>query len=722
MILCDLMMYMVGRVNSVCLMRSMIFIHLRAITGVVALYFISFNVFSAQPSYPEWWGNDLGKEEVVLPGYAPLRVDNTTILLSSGRQYKWEDSYLPVKLISKNQSLVSNAYIEVLINGKTAKIRPDNVEVVEANEHHVIIKSSGQINDTTELIVTTRVEYDGVAMAELLIKTTEPVDISQLHLVFEVQGNPWTKMLAFSPGEIGERTNRVVYEPEYSGEYLSALALSDGQKSFWLFQDNAEGWHTDGKDMLAVKPKGGVVEIRNKLINNILTVESRRIIKFNFLATPVKDVVANVKQNRVARNKSPKEGNNHGVHLWWINAFSHQLLPYTDYPLNAESGISDYDKKAYPGLFKNRRTLLEYKRSGIDRLPYFSAHVLNQHDPAYKKFRKQWEIHPVIHWNSLKYDPPFRDTRDETFLTHRAEGYTDYLLYRFSNLIDELGFEGLYFDQGGVRLSANPDNGQWIDSSGSKRGATDILAMREFHKRLATLFYTKEKKGLIVSHNSNDVIIPAYTFATSMVQGEEFNHWLTNYDYIDSVELDEVRTRLSGSAYGVPGVWLEVIFAVNKRLKKSNRPYNMSKSEWHKSVYYENAYKNFMALALLHDIPVWSYADLDLRVKTLKQLDWIEPETARFTGYWNYSPELFENQLYFSYYQGKDKGKYLIILSNLAGQDRVISYSKLLQTTGIGMMHESCADVDNQAVKDVTSAGSVQVISKRFTLLRFNCQ
>ena len=56
--------------------------------------------------------------------------------------------------------------------------------------------------------------------------------------------------------------------------------------------------------------------------------------------------------------------------------------------------------------------------------------------------------------------------RNDAFLTHRAEGYTDYLLYRFDDLITTLGMEGLYFDQGGVRLSSSMQNGGWLDKSG----------------------------------------------------------------------------------------------------------------------------------------------------------------------------------------------------------------------------------------------------------------
>jgi hypothetical protein len=443
--------------------------------------------------------------------------------------------------------------------------------------------------------------------------------------------------------------------------------------------------------------------------------------KFNFLATPVKDMVGNIRKNRVATNKSFMEGEYHGLNLWWITAFSHQVLPYTKYPLDVEKRVSTKDKNIYPGLFKNKQLLNDYKKFNIDRLPYFSGHVLNYFDPAYQRYKNIWEVHPKIHLNTYKYDNPFTSMRNDTYLTHGAEGYTDYLLYRFSELIDELGFEGLYFDQDEVTVSENPLNGLWIDSNRKTKGSTDILALRQFHKRLATLFYLKGKKGFIVSHNSNDMIIPAYTFATSMVQGEEFNHLLRNYDYVDSISLDEIRSRLAGGSYGIPTIWLEVIFSESARMDKSKRPSGMNSADWQKSQEYNNAYENFMTLALLHDMPTWSLSSLKLRTEIMKQIDWVEPETAKFVGYWTYSPDLFKNDVYHSYYQSKNKGKYLVVLSNLGMTSKNIKLDSLLANLNLDTKNKSCQWVPNNGRASNSALKFVLIKAKRFNLLSLVC-
>ncbi len=670
---------------------------------------------------PKWWNNDIGKEEIVLPGFFPLKYLDQTILLGAGRKYIWKNTFLPVEMFSKGKLLVTNTKLSLVIEGKKIDLSPGSLNFSKKTEHHAVIYGETVVNNKLKISVVTRVEYDGVAMVEVTLKPLQSIEIQNFSFETDVLENPWTKMLIFKPDGISNRTKHVLHEMKYNGPFLNAISTVDGERSFWLFQDNAIGWLGDYEHSTIIREQKNYVHIQQNLIAGKTPLVAEAVFKFNFLVTPIKKGNGNIRKYRVARSASMKEGINHGINLWWITAFAHQNLPFVDYPSGVESLLPKKDKEVYPGLFKNKLVLENFKKYKIDILPYFSAHTLNRFDPNYQKYRLLWEVKPEKVWK-IKYDNPFVSKRDDYFLTHRAEGYTDYLLFRFSELIDQLGFEGLYFDQGGVMVTENPKNGLWFDSKGYKRGSTDILALREFHKRLATLLYLKGKKGLIFSHNSNSMIIPAYTFVTGMVQGEEFNHWLNNYDYIGSTSLDEVRSRLSGVAFGVPTVWMEVIFTEDNRLKRSSRPKKMEKKEWHASKEYENAYQNFMSLALLHDMPTWAFAKLESRVGILKLIDWINPETADFVGYWNYPKNIFNNNVFHSHYLSKDKKRILVILSNLNSMKKEINIGKSINLLTIGIEnHSKCTWAFADVWKEKNKISTV-IESKRFKLIPFVCK
>ncbi|MDR4484156.1 MAG: hypothetical protein R3B95_13225 [Nitrospirales bacterium] len=635
--------------------------------------------FAYAESIPSWWGNEIGKEPIVLPGFTPVMVDGQSVKLGMGRTYTWDDSFVPRRMIARNQPLVTDSRLIISVNKSLRDISDKQFQVIEQTDHHVIIKVTARVEALLEINVTSRIEYDGLAMINVeLIPINKAVHVDELYYSSEILKSEWTKLLAYKPDTTHLRLKQVVFEPSYDGEFLNATALTDGQRSFWWFADHADGWNMTEKKATKVIEHEKSIYFQQNIIDRPTELAESRDYQFNLLVTPVKSGNGNVRSHRSARRIDQQEAAHHGVHTWWTTAFVHQLLPYSYFPEGIKKKLPKKDQEIYAGPGNTKALIQRSHKIGIDRLPYFSAHALNRYDPSYVIYREVWKVNPEMTLKG-KYDNPYSATRDDSILTHRADGYTDYLLHRFSELVDEVEFEGLYFDQGGVVPSSNPLNGQWYDADGGKHGATDILALRDFHKRLATMLHQKGKKGLIFSHNSNTAIVPAYTFVTAMVQGEGFNHWLKNYDYIDSITLDEVRSRLGSAAFGVPTLWLEVIWADIERLDQSSRRDKMTREEWITSDTYNRAYKNFMALALLHDMPTLSLAPIENRNEVFLGIDWVEPENAKFVGYWAFDRARFRNSLYHSYYVSEDGKKLLLIFSNLGNERITIDFDQIEQ-------------------------------------------
>lgn len=672
---------------------------------------------------PAWWGNAIGKDEVVLPGFEPVSITDKTVSLGVGRSYVWGQGLLPEKMTARGTDYVSNSALGLSYGGREYPLEASSFDIIEASAHHAIVETSATVAGALSVKSRVTIEYDGLAQIEINVTPLlKGVTIDSLFYRARVHDDDWTKMLAFQSDSIHKRQKKVVFDPSHQGDFLSAVAFTNGERSFWWFVDHAKGWGLDIKNATHVERKAEGIYLQQSLLNTKTRLSKTKTFTFNLLLSPVKIVNGNIRANRYARRLNSKESKYHGVNIWWTTAFVHQVLPYTEFPEGVKTRYPIKDQAVYPGLSKTRQHIKKNKRIGIDRIPYFSAHMLNRYDPAYERFRADWELYPKKAWTRRKYDTPYTAIRDDPYLTHRAEGYTDYLIYRFDQLVDELDFEGLYFDQGGVVGSKNPAHDGWLDSRGKRHAATDILPMRNFHKRLATLLHLKDKKAVIYSHNSNTVVLPAYSFVTEMVQGEEYIHWLKDFDYIASTSLDVVRSRLGSQAFGVPGMWLEVIYAQPRRLDRSSRPYSMSKKEWLASSYYDEAYQNFMALVLLHDMSTWAFAPIETRNKIFAKIDWLEPETARFVGYWNFNRARFSNELYHSYYLSKDKTSVALILSNLGERKQQVDVS----APGRFLLPSSVAncnswEVDGERNQELIKDASVEMPAKRFKILALRC-
>lgn len=616
------------------------------------------SVATGAPAVDIWLDNDLGKDEIVLPGFdGVIRKDNE-IHLGGGRSYKWVNSYLPVEITVGSSAISGPLELVARVDGSEVVLQPSRLAIIEEKPHHVILEASGTPLPGLDVRSLIRIEYDGLAMVTLTLTPESDFDIQGLDFRARLIANESLRMMAFDTDTIRRFNKNVVTAPEYSGKFLNAVGFADGDRSFWWLADNAEGWIWNADTVTEVRSSDGQVILQQRLIGSRWRVRKSMTFRFAFLATPVKNLDSAWRAEQIAARPTRKEAEYGRFHLWWTNVFAHETLPYTEYPRGVKQRLPDADIAAYRGAQYNRRELEKYRSWGMERLPYFSAHALTMLDPVMEEYRDQWEVEPnfVIAPGS---DYPYTAKVERPWVSQRASGYADYLLYRFNYLIDELGLTGLYFDQASVIESKNPAHGAWVDSRGRVQASTDILAMRYFFKRLATLFYLKGKPGYIFVHNSSTPVIPAYTFVTSMLQGEEYVKKLKSLDYIDSISLDTVRTQYTTGQYGIRNTWLSELWS--KRL----RPSGYSSDNWFKSSLFIEKYQNLMALALLHDIQVLSLAPLSMRIPIYRVLSNFRINEATFHGYWNNVIVSGNEHIKVSLYKSEESQSGLLVVANL---------------------------------------------------------
>jgi hypothetical protein len=229
-------------------------------------------------------------------------------------------------------------------------------------------------------------------------------------------------------------------------------------------------------------------------------------------------------------------------------------------------------------------------------------------------------------------DGPYAQGFARPHFSHRAPGFSDYLVSRLDAVLADLPVRGFYFDQGPPIESANPRH-LTADERIRPSAATDILAMRDFFKRLATAIQVRGREPLLYVHNSFSTVIPAYTFVTALVQGEEYNARLKGLNYQDSVDYDTLQATYAPAPFGIPVVWLEEVWSDYLAKQRPVR-YRADSAGWLQSREYLALWRNFVSVALLHDTVLWTVAPASARAALYQQLDDFGVSRSTFRGYW----------------------------------------------------------------------------------------
>jgi len=666
----------------------------------------------SQPKPPKvidatWVNNSVGLEEIALPGFKPVEVDPPYLRLSAQRSYKWNRGVLPAELLHNSDLVVSEMTVVAAVDGEEVELVVDEAVDIRQSQTSAVVEAIAQVPDVFSSLVTTTVELDGLARSSLTLTPEDNFTIDGLYVKVRVKAKYRPTVLGFKADTVRNRVKPLRLELPYRGEFLNAIGIPNGENSFWRFADNAKGWIWNGDQVTEVVETADGYEIKLHLIGAPHQVTEEMTFDFNFMLTPVKELGSEWRRKRIARGVNKSEAQYSKVQLWWTTAFAHQSLPYFDYPASIEDEISEHDKEAYPGLRENQSLLLENDRIGIDRLPYFSGHTLSGYDPVFREFEREWAVSPpfVIPGGS---DRPFTAALPKPWLSHRASGYNDYLIYRFNELAKDLDFQGLYFDQGGVIQTDNLASGGWIDSNGKLQASTDILAMRSFFKRLANVLHAHGREGYIYVHNSMSPIVPAYSFITGMVQGEEFVQYLEDYDYIESTDLELARAKFAPGQYGLISTWLSELWSYKV---DGGKPRLTPLADWQETETYKKALRKFLALALLHDTQLMTLAPFEQRSTLYQRFDDFGVDQSDFFGYWLSNKANPAEGLYISYY--KNEADYLVIVSNLNSQPQELGEEELEELLG-----HSISTADSTDATDLfAQTGRISLKSKDFLII-----
>jgi hypothetical protein len=653
--------------------------------------------------------NDLGSNPIVLPGFAPIVTNGTRFTLGP-RTYEWRNGYFPVRMDSLSTPMAGPMNLRMTVGGRVFLATGATVRVTEAYGHHVVVVAEGTPTPGLRVRTETRVEFDGMAWVKLTITPTAPVDIGRIDYEVDVLANVHTRTLRFATSDIRVQRRDQRIEAAYRGPFLNALGIADGRRSFWWFADNARGWRAAG-DVTELAPvASNRVRLRQRLLEGPQRLSQAMNVEFGFLLTPVREMGSSWRADRITAGVSAAEGQRGKIQISWDTAFSHMFLPYTEPAASLSARIPLPDRNAYPGLAASRALVERFRTSyGIHLLAYFSGHCLSDFDPMLVQSRPVWEVDPpfVLRAGHGSYPTP----NAKPVLSHRAKSYSDYLLYRMDEEIDKLGLAGIYLDQASVMDSASPSHGAWVDFAGRPQASTDILGTRALLKRLRTLFHQKGKPGYVLAHASNNELIPAFTFATAIVDGEQFTRRLVSDDYIASLPLDQARLQMAPGQYGIRSMWIPQFSY-----------FHASDPAWKGSAAEKRAYRNFLALTLVHDA---EFVPQDIpaqdRLNVLAAFDGFGTPMSTFHGYWIDRPLARSplSTVAISAYRRSSPTRLLLVVSNLSPSGNTVPIEIDAAAAGfpIGAGTQAWDRPSGTAIPWVGGRFSVPIPGKDFRLI-----
>src|SRR5271166_3613979 len=258
-------------------------------------------------------GAAIGNAEIVLPGYSPVRLTGRRVELAPGRAYQWDNSLLPVRIDSRDTELVGPMTIVIREAGVYKPVTAATFKVTAEAADHVELITTGTVGDQLTVEARTRIEYDGMAIVDLVITPHRPVHIDAMELVAPVARTPEMRLLGFAPETIYQYVKQIVFPLCEDLPYKSTIGFTGSGKAFWLLTDEPAIPSRSSRWPTSLVCDGDHVDLRQPLLAK-LDLSIPLTLRFAFLATPVRVLPPTFREDRVVPGLSADDasfGNRH---------------------------------------------------------------------------------------------------------------------------------------------------------------------------------------------------------------------------------------------------------------------------------------------------------------------------------------------------------------------------------------------------------------------------
>jgi hypothetical protein len=238
---------------------------------------------------PAWLGSKAGLGEEVLPPWTPVRVSGSTVAVW-GRSYRFGTLPLPASVTAREKELLASPItLTGMAGGREIAWTGETVRTEQCTPAACVLSVCSD-SEQLKCEGKTRIEYDGMVRADLrLLPKGSKVTIERLDLEIPLR-REHARYLHTWPGQWGSSGNSgALSAAGYRGPLKPFVWLGDEWRGLAWFVESDRGFAAvRGTDVLDIRPAGGTVVMRVRIISKPTTIDRPLEYTFGFQATPVK--------------------------------------------------------------------------------------------------------------------------------------------------------------------------------------------------------------------------------------------------------------------------------------------------------------------------------------------------------------------------------------------------------------------------------------------------
>lgn len=559
-----------------------------------------------------------------------------------GRSYAFNKSLLPSEIISQRDNILADSIkLVAVVDGKEIIWNKTAFNFLSADQEAAHYETSASADKISAHCLCST-EFDGMTRVDMEIKSPNAIHVDSLDLVIPLKPE-YAKLFYHSPTYPWyvwdwpkKRINAgMINQGSLRLPYVFLLWLGDDNRGLQIFSESDEALSPANPDsVFDLTTENNVATLKINLLSNT-SISAPWKWTFGFIATPVKPWPSDYSKLHychmgefgIEHNKRPAIVG----HPSYLDRISDMGVNY----LGFHEWWSDEQSLPRPKRVDELNSLLSACRAkGIRFVPYSGAYMSTRS----KEYSSDWDSLPM--GDHYQYVRP--DNGDVCRITCNNTGYADLLVSSYEKAFKQYGFGGLYID--GITqfiFCTNRKHGcGYIGKDGVVHPTMALWSTRDLMKRLYRLVKSQPQPGILISHTSGIIALPALSFCDFYLDGE---HMLSltkigDPDYPEGV----LRAETSGHNFGIPGTQLPIYG--NKVEKERAR-----------------------AICALYDIR-WMYYP-EYQQDIWKAIDSFDIKGAEWMPYWNidkllsYSPSCFKVSAYLK----KGRG-ILCVVANLGKQ------------------------------------------------------
>lgn len=433
------------------------------------------------------------------------------------------------------------------VNGADLATVNATSEVIETGPYAHVIRSRALLGEAT-LTTLTRIENDGMIRFTIDLSSEKDATFQDIairlplsgplfdfvHYIAETRAKSASIELPAGTGRIwGSREARVRYEKEvreYKSDVGGALKNANVKNSFlpfvWVgsgsaglawFAESDAGWQDqEGRSIVELTREGGVLEMTIHAVMGRLTKKTLTL-DFGLQATPVKPLPP--------RWRTWQHYNARGLHEG--RQIERNQRTYDENIVSDFGDILMFDLDCIgldtPNRFSRKITNPDTTRAFIRRcreknykvFSYVTPFLIDQDDAA-TDGRQDWRRVPYL---SRDWNHDGTEKRQD-YVCHNAPGNLLHILQSVEDLVTRYDLDGVYIDVPFFNGGCMAPGCTHLRADGSPQPIFRIFQMREFYKKLASIFVRHGKYPYLLVHNSTGTLIPAYSWCWAGKPGE----------------------------------------------------------------------------------------------------------------------------------------------------------------------------------------------------------